>query len=72
VICSLDEYLAKHRKRISECQTFPYENAASTPGMRDRMIAATKNRDAYVIGGRSAELRGEGGTPRTPPYQTGK
>jgi maltose O-acetyltransferase len=68
VICSLDEYLAKHRGRIAESSTFPYENMAVPPEMRERMIAATKTRDAYVTGGRSAELRGQGGTQRTPPY----
>jgi maltose O-acetyltransferase len=68
VICSLDEYLAKNRKRIAENTTFPYEDATPTLEMRERMIAATKSRDAYVLGGRSAELRGEGGTPRTPPH----
>ena len=69
VICSLDEYLTKHRKTIADSATFPYENAAPSPDMRESMIAATKIRDAYVTGGRSAELRGEGGTPRTPHYR---
>lgn len=67
VICSLEEYLSKHRLKIAKSQTFPYENAAITPEIRERMIAATKKGDAYVTGGRSAELRGEGGTPRTSP-----
>lgn len=66
VICTLDEYLAKHRKKISESSTFAYERTAPSPELRERMILATKNRDAYIVGGRSAELRGEGGTPRTP------
>jgi maltose O-acetyltransferase len=69
VICFLDEYLTKHRKAIADSATFPYENAAPSPEMRESMITATKNRDAYVTGGRSAELRGEGGTPRTPSIQ---
>ena len=68
VICTLEEYLAKHRKRIADSATFPYENAFPSDDLRLAMIDATKNRDAYVTGGRSAELRGEGGTPRTPPY----
>ena len=66
VICSLDEYLTKHLGRIAESSTFPYENIAPSPEMRERMIAATKNQDAYVTGGRSSELSGKGGTPRTP------
>ncbi len=68
VICSLDEYLERHRKKIVGSTTFPYENVTPSPEMIERMISATQNRDAYVTGGRSAELRGEGGTPRTPPY----
>jgi maltose O-acetyltransferase len=67
VLCSLDEYLAKHRKKISESPTFPYEIAGSTREIRQQMNEAVKARDAYVTGGRSAELRGEGGTQRTPP-----
>jgi maltose O-acetyltransferase len=72
VLCTLDEYLAKHRKRIADSATFPYENAFPSDELREAMIAATRSQDAYVTGGRSAELRGEGGTPRTPLYQTGK
>jgi len=66
VLCTLDEYLAKHRKRLTESVTFPYEKTAPSPELRKQMVDATRNRDAYVVGGRSAELRGEGGTPRTP------
>ena len=68
VICSLDEYLARHRKKIGESTTFLYQNISPSPLMVESMVAATRNGDAYVTGGRSAELRGEGGTPRTPPY----
>jgi len=67
VICSLDEYLAKHRKNIGESSTFHYEKTAPSQELREQMVAATRSRCAYVVGGRSAELRGEGGTPRTPP-----
>jgi len=69
VICSLDDYLAKHRSRIAESTTFLYENSTLTPEMKENMVFATSNRDSYVIGGRSAELRGEGGTPRTPSFK---
>jgi maltose O-acetyltransferase len=68
VLCSLDEYLEKQRSRIAGSTTFSYENASLPPEVRERMAIATNSRDAYVTGGRSAELRGEGGTPRTPPY----
>jgi len=65
VICSLDDYLSKHRNKIAKSATFPYENTALSQKMREMMREATRNCDAYVTGGRSAELRGEGGTPRT-------
>ncbi|MSN27158.1 MAG: hypothetical protein GJV46_14965 [Geobacter sp.] len=71
VICSLDDYLSKHSKKIAERDSFPYENVAPSLKLRERMIVATKYHDAYVTGGRSAELRGEGGTPRTPSGRTG-
>lgn len=66
VICSLGEYLTKHRKAIADNRTFPYENATPSPEIRARMIAATQGNNAYMTGGRSAELRGQGGTHRTP------
>jgi maltose O-acetyltransferase len=71
VICSLDEYLKKHRLGIAEGPRFAYRKGGMTSDLRAEMIAATRERDAYVTGGRSAELRGEGGTPRTPPYRIG-
>lgn len=68
VICSLDEYLERHRRRIAESDTFEYTkydiSVIDDVGRR-RMIDAVAKRDAYMVGGRSAELRGEGGTPRT-------
>jgi maltose O-acetyltransferase len=68
VICSLDEYLERHRQRIAETETFEYTKydiAVIDEAGRRRMIDAVAKRDAYIVGGRSAELRGEGGTPRT-------
>jgi maltose O-acetyltransferase len=68
VICSLDEYLVKQRARLSQAPTFDYDSydiSALTPERRDELIAACANGAAYIVGGRSAELRGEGGTPRT-------
>jgi maltose O-acetyltransferase len=69
VLCSVDDYLEKHRSRIAAGPTFLYQREGMTPELRGRMVAATRDRDAYVTGGRSAELRGEGGTPRTSPYR---
>jgi maltose O-acetyltransferase len=68
VICSLDEYLRKHRERIASARTFDYAQydiRVQTPERRAELIAACDAGPAYVVGGRSAELRGEGGTPRT-------
>ena len=67
-IMSLDDYLEKHRKRASELPRFPYDQydiRALTPERRAELVAATADGDAYIVGGHSAELRGEGGTPRT-------
>lgn len=69
VICSLDEYLARHRARIAERETFDYmryDLSVIDEAGRRKMIAAVAERDAYMLGGRSAELRGQGGTLRTP------
>jgi maltose O-acetyltransferase len=73
VICSLDEYLARHRHRMAERPTFDYmryDIRALTPERREEMMNATADGIAYITGGHSAELRGEGGTPRTPLRRT--
>lgn len=69
VICPLDEYLARHRQRISARPTFEYmlyDIGVLTPERRAELMHATSDGIAYITGGHSAELRGEGGTPRTP------
>ena len=66
VVCSLEDYLAKHRARLVSHPTFPYTKEALTPPERLRIAEALRHQDGYMIGGRSAELRGQGGTPRTP------
>ena len=73
VICSLDEYLNKHRARIASGQTFDYAQydvRVLTMARRRELIAACESGVAYMVRGRSAELRGEGGTPRTPMRQS--
>jgi maltose O-acetyltransferase len=68
VLCTLDEYLARHRERLASAPSFPYERYsidALTPERRAEVQAACAAGVAYMTGGRSAELRGEGGTPRT-------
>jgi maltose O-acetyltransferase len=69
VICTLDEYLEKHRQRLAATSTFDYTRydiRALTPERKAELIAAVAAHDAYITGGRSAELRGKGGTQRTP------
>ena len=65
VLCSLDEYLEKHRQRMATSPTFSYAVTLS-PEERATMARALLQSDGYITGGHSAELRGEGGTPRTP------
>jgi maltose O-acetyltransferase len=65
VICSLAEYLQKHRERLAEVPTFSYSDRQPTAAERASIIEALRQTDGYIVGGRSAELRGEGGTPRT-------
>jgi len=65
VICSLDEYLHKHRQHMTEGPTFPYLDRQFTASEKAAMSEALRHTDGYVVGGRSAELRGKGATPRT-------
>jgi hypothetical protein len=54
---------------MRERKTFPYMDYdirfLSQEGRRE-MLQAVSDGDAYIVGGRSAELRGEAGLPRTP------
>ena len=68
VLCTLDEYLVRHGRAIAAGPRFAYDQYSIqhlTPERRVEMIEAVRRGDAYIVGGRSAELRGEGGTPRT-------
>lgn len=65
VIYTLEEYLQKHQRRLKERPTFPYRNGFPTLEERNAIVEALHGNDGYVMGGRSAELRGEAGTPRT-------
>lgn len=69
VICSTAEYVEKHRARLKVVPTFPYDQYdinVLDERRRAELIAAVAERDGYITGGRSAELAGRGGTPRTP------
>ena len=68
VICSLEEYLARHREQMATRRTFPYLQyaiEALTPEKQAEVIAAVVDGDAYITGGYSEELKGGGGTQRT-------
>jgi len=74
-ICSLDEYLARHRERMTQSRLFPWKeyNAASlTPERLKEILAAVEQGPAYLTGGFSEELKGLGGTERTPHDRTAK
>ena len=63
VLRSLDEYLEWHRARLKTSPTFDfmsYDDRFLTPERRAELVAAVAAGDAYIVGGRSAELRGEG------------
>ena len=68
-VATLEEYLSKHRARLAARPKFDYlkYSGSLAPERRSEVVAAVSDGDAYVTGGRSAELRGEGGTMRTGP-----
>jgi maltose O-acetyltransferase len=73
VICSLQEYLERHRRRMAERPTFPYleyDIGVLTPERQHQMLDALRDGPGYMTGGHSAELSGQGGTPRTPRHDT--
>jgi maltose O-acetyltransferase len=67
VLRTLDEYLEWHRSRMKTCPTFDYmsyDDRFLTPERRAELVAAVATSDAYIVGGHSATLRGEGGGTR--------
>jgi maltose O-acetyltransferase len=74
-ICSLDEYLARHRERMAKGRPFPwieYNSEALTPQRREELFSALERGPVYLTGGFSLELQGQGGTERTPYGHTAK
>jgi len=68
VVCTLDEYLEKHRARLAKLPKFDFQThgiAGLSPEARTELIAATLNGSAYIVGGRTAEINGTGETRRT-------
>ena len=70
VLCTLDEYLARHRERMRQAVEFPwadYNPDVLTAARRAEIEAAVQaGHPAYLRGGFSEELKGAGGTQRTP------
>ena len=69
VICSLEEYLDRHSRRIAEGSRFPwteYNINVATPEKIAEMRAAVEKGPAYITGGFSEERQGAGATERTP------
>jgi maltose O-acetyltransferase len=68
VLCTLEEYLEKHRSRMAAKPNFDYmkyDAGFLNEARRAELVAALVKEDGYMVGGRSAELRGEGDTART-------
>jgi maltose O-acetyltransferase len=68
VICTLEEYLQKHRERLARLPNFDYrlyDIRSLTEELKAELVRSVASQDAYIVGGHSAELRGEGGTQRT-------
>lgn len=69
-VCSLDEYLNRHRGRLAQSPRFDftvYNSGALATDRKARMAAALATQDAYITGGFSAWLRGHPGFLVTPP-----
>lgn len=69
VLCTLDEYLDRHREAMRSRPTFPYSEydiRVLTDERRAELLAATADGDAYIVGGFTATLEGRGGMPTTP------
>jgi len=68
VICSLEEYLSKHREQMQSRPQFEYlkyDIRFLTQERKAELIKAVAEGDAYMVGGYSAERKGLGGTQRT-------
>jgi len=70
VLCTLDEYLARHRAAIEHSPTFDYAThdiSVVTPDRKAAMIKALADQDGYMVGGYSIMISGRGGPMLTPP-----
>jgi len=68
VVCSLDEYLEKHRAQMEERPCFPYDEydiRALTAERRRELVTAVQDGPAYIVGGFSSLLAGRAGMKTT-------
>jgi len=68
-VCTLEEYLQKHRDRMAKRPSFKYSDydiGSLTPERRAQLVAAVASGDVYLTGGWSETLRGTGGMYTTP------
>ena len=69
-VSTLARYLDAHRDRLAAAARFPYADYGVVERLsnddRAALHAALDKGDAYITGGRSEELRGTGGSIRTP------
>jgi maltose O-acetyltransferase len=75
VICTLDEYLSRHRERLAQNRQFPwteYNLHAATPERVQEIRQALERGPVYLTGGFSEELKGSGATLRTAHDHTAK
>jgi len=75
VLCSLDDYLARHREQLAQARKFPwteYNAGALTSERLQEVLEALEQGPAYITGGFSEELKGQGGTERTPHDETAR
>ncbi len=66
---TLSQYIETHRQRIEGARTFEYSTydiPNLPPERRAALVSAVLAGDVYMVGGRSAELQGIGGSERTP------
>jgi maltose O-acetyltransferase len=59
VICSLEEYLERHKKSMKELPLFPYKQydyKYITPEKKQEMLAKLANNDGYIVGGYTAMI----------------
>lgn len=67
VLCSLEDYLSKHRSKIVVSTKVACVTSDTSLQERAHIAETVKKEMVYAVGGRTAELKGKGGTPRTPP-----